>query len=163
MERLRVPQKSLVLSVSSGIAALAIGVGGGVGVGVVELTGTSGHASGGVTTGDVNCNGEINSIDAALVLQRTAGFTGPLACEQAGDVNMDLIINAVDADLILQYSAGLIGEAPGKQVPDETATGTPEPTPTKDGCGEAAGIEEGATYVDVCATYAAQTATPPDS
>lgn len=135
---------------------------GGIGVGI-ESARTSDHADGQGIVGDVNCNGEINSIDAALVLQRTAGLIDSLACEQAGDVNGDHILNAIDAALILQYSAGLIDELPAKEEPTPTApaaTRTPEPTPTKDGCGEAAGIEEGATYVDVCATKTAQTSTP---
>lgn len=127
---------------------------GGIGVGIDHAAGKL------ITTGDVNCSGETNSIDAALVLQKTAGLIDRLACEEEGDVNGDDILNAVDAALILKYAAGFIGEPQG-EVPDETVTRTPEPTPTKDGCGEVAGIEEGATYVDACATKTAQKSTPP--
>jgi hypothetical protein len=58
--------------------------------------------------GDVNCDGRVNSIDAALVLQFGAGLVSALACEQNADVNHSGTVNAIDASLILQYSAGLI-------------------------------------------------------
>jgi alpha-tubulin suppressor-like RCC1 family protein len=57
-------------------------------------------------TGDVNGDGRVNAIDAALVLQYSAGlivFPGPSA-----DVNHDGYVNAIDAALILQYVAGLL-------------------------------------------------------
>ncbi len=66
----------------------------------------------GGTTGDVNCNGSIDSIDAALVLQLTAGLVGSLSCQENADANADGTINAIDAALILQYGAGLIGTLP---------------------------------------------------
>ena len=40
-------------------------------------------------TGDINCDGNVNSIDAALALQFSAGLVGSLACEEAADVNGD--------------------------------------------------------------------------
>jgi alpha-tubulin suppressor-like RCC1 family protein len=58
--------------------------------------------------GDVNCDGTVNSIDAALLLQFGAGLIASLACQDAADVNGDGNINAVDAALILQSDAGLI-------------------------------------------------------
>jgi hypothetical protein len=58
--------------------------------------------------GDVNCDGQTNSIDAALVLQYSAGLIDLLLCPQNGDVNHSGGINAIDAALILQYTAGLI-------------------------------------------------------
>src|SRR3989344_3738389 len=79
-------------------------------------------------TGDVNCDGRTNSIDAALELQRVAGLTGQLPCESEGDVNNDHLLNAVDVALILQRSAGIIVEFPKR--PTATATRTPEPTHT---------------------------------
>jgi len=60
------------------------------------------------TLGDVNCDGHANSIDAALVLQLTAGLVDGLPCEAHGDVNNDGSIGAVDAALILQQDAGLV-------------------------------------------------------
>jgi plastocyanin len=83
--------------------------------------------------GDVNCNGAVDSIDAALVLQLGAGLIDSLACQQNADVNGDGAINAIDAALILQFVAGLIDSlGPGEQevavslvqfdvVPDQTS------------------------------------------
>jgi len=57
--------------------------------------------------GDADCNGILNSIDAALVLQYSAGFMMTLPCEAAADVTGDGMIDSRDAALILQYNAGL--------------------------------------------------------
>ena len=98
---------------------------------------TSGYATGEVAIGDVNCSGQSNSIDAALVLQKTAGLVGSLACEEAGDVNDDGLLNAVDAAIILQKDAGLINRFPREKEPTATntatriATRTPTRTPTE--------------------------------
>ena len=62
--------------------------------------------------GDVDCDGEGNSIDAALLLQLIAGLVGSLPCEDAADVDLDGDIDAVDAALVLQFVAGLIGTLP---------------------------------------------------
>ena len=59
--------------------------------------------------GDANCDGNVNAIDAALVLQFVAGLTGSLACEENADVNESGDVNAIDAALILQFVAGLVG------------------------------------------------------
>jgi len=67
-------------------------------------------------SGDVNCDGAVNAIDAALVLQQNAGLLGPyfppLPCLQNTDVNGDGQINSIDALLVLQYAAGLIHQLP---------------------------------------------------
>jgi hypothetical protein len=69
------------------------------------------NAAGGAI-GDVNCNGVADSIDALLILQRTAGLLSSLACEENADVNGDGEIDALDALLVLQYVAGLIDSLP---------------------------------------------------
>lgn len=63
-------------------------------------------------TGDANGDGNVNAIDASLVLQRTAGLIGTLPCLAQADVNGDGNVNAIDASLDLQYSAGLIDTLP---------------------------------------------------
>jgi len=59
-------------------------------------------------TGDANCNGGVNAIDSAIVLQINAGIISPFSCRDNADVNDNGMIDAIDAALILQYVAGLI-------------------------------------------------------
>lgn len=58
--------------------------------------------------GDTDCSGAITSIDAALVLQLSAGFLAALPCPDAGDVNGNGRTDSVDAALVLQFVAGLL-------------------------------------------------------
>ncbi|MCH8066562.1 MAG: dockerin type I repeat-containing protein, partial [Chloroflexi bacterium] len=62
--------------------------------------------------GDVNCDGEVSSIDAALILQLTAGVVSFLFCEEFGDVNGDGETTSIDAAIILQFTAGLLSTLP---------------------------------------------------
>ena len=62
--------------------------------------------------GDVDCSGEVTSIDAALVLQFVAGLLGALPCQDAADVNESGDINSIDAALILQLTAGFFESLP---------------------------------------------------
>lgn len=62
--------------------------------------------------GDANCDGHVNSIDAALVLQYDAGLIHSLPCPDLADVNQDSRINSLDASLILQYTAELLYRLP---------------------------------------------------
>ncbi len=63
-------------------------------------------------TGDVNCSGAVNSLDAALVLQFGAGLARSLRCLENADVNADGRIDSIDAALILQFDAGLLRRLP---------------------------------------------------
>ena len=65
--------------------------------------------------GDANCDGIVNSIDAAFVLQFTAGLLGSLPCQDAADVNGDGEVTSIDAALILQFTAGLLDSLPPPQ------------------------------------------------
>ena len=62
--------------------------------------------------GDVNCDGDVSSIDAALILQLTAGVVAFLFCGEFGDVDGDGNVTSVDAAIILQFTAGLIPSLP---------------------------------------------------
>ena len=57
--------------------------------------------------GDVNCDREIDSIDAALVLQFNAGLITSVACPRVADVNQDDKVDSRDAAIILQIEAAL--------------------------------------------------------
>jgi hypothetical protein len=52
--------------------------------------------------GDVNCNGVVNAIDAAVILQYGAGLIATLPCPEAADLNGDGRVNAIDAAILLQ-------------------------------------------------------------
>ncbi|MBI4571356.1 MAG: PD40 domain-containing protein [Chloroflexi bacterium] len=60
--------------------------------------------------GDVNKNGRVDSIDASIVLQYTAGFLNTI--NDTADANDDGLVTSVDAALILQYGAGLLDSLP---------------------------------------------------
>ena len=68
--------------------------------------------------GDTNCDGSVNAIDAALVLQQAAGILRSLPCPENGNVSDDDVTNVLDAALILQFAAGLLAHAlPPVQCP----------------------------------------------
>jgi len=62
--------------------------------------------------GDTDCDGSVTSVDAALVLQRSAALIASLRCPQNADINGDGYITAVDAAIILQYVAGILRSLP---------------------------------------------------
>ncbi len=65
-----------------------------------------------VMNGDASCDGTVDAVDAALVLQVTAGLLGSVPCTATADVNADGDITSIDAALILQFTAGLLDTLP---------------------------------------------------
>ncbi len=63
-------------------------------------------------SGDVNCDDDVSSIDAALVLQFIAGLLPSLDCPDAADVNESGDISSIDAAIILQFTAGFLTSLP---------------------------------------------------
>ncbi|MCI0856440.1 MAG: hypothetical protein J4N98_07100, partial [Chloroflexi bacterium] len=66
----------------------------------------------GPLTGDADCDGTVDAIDAALVLQRTAALIPTLPCASLADADGNGEIDSRDAALILQLAAGLISTLP---------------------------------------------------
>ena len=96
-----------------------------------ERPGSDTAHAGSSLPGDANCDGIVNAIDAALVLQFSAGLLLGLPCPGNADANGDGIVNALDAALILQFAAGLIGEiGPSATDTPPAASVTPVPTNT---------------------------------
>jgi hypothetical protein len=69
-------------------------------------------ATPGGVPGDVNCDGEANTLDAQLILQYLVGLVQALPCPQNADVSGNGDIDATDALLILQKDAGIIDDFP---------------------------------------------------
>jgi hypothetical protein len=73
---------------------------------IIVATPTPGPAK---ACGDVNDDGEVNAIDAQLILQFKAALLDELENPESADVNNSGDITSVDAALILQLEAGFIG------------------------------------------------------
>jgi hypothetical protein len=67
--------------------------------------------------GDVNDDGEVDSIDALLVIQYDADLLDVLLNERSADVNENGHINSVDGALILQFVAAILDELPPPTFP----------------------------------------------
>ena len=81
--------------------------------------------------GDANCDNEVTSADAAIILQLVSGLLDRTPCPLRADVNRDGAIASIDAALVLQYSAGLLSGLPTPtQTFTPTLTRTPTPTVT---------------------------------
>ena len=63
-------------------------------------------------SGDADCSGSVDAVDAALVLQFDAALFAALPCPENGDVDADGRATSIDAALILQFDAGLIEVLP---------------------------------------------------
>lgn len=104
MKRIAVFAAIMILMVVAGLAYHATG----------SARAGDGSIAGIPPVGDVNCSGNVDSVDALLVLQAAAGLATYVCPASRSDVNWDGVIDAVDAALILQYTAGLIeGFPPG--------------------------------------------------
>lgn len=68
--------------------------------------------TGPIPIGDANCDRYVNSIDALLVLQLTAGLISSLPCQQEADADGDGQITAIESTLVLQFAAGLLPSLP---------------------------------------------------
>lgn len=75
--------------------------------GEVNING-AGCGDPGILRGDANCNGSVNAIDAALILQISAGLLNVLSCEDNADANGNGTVDSIDAALVLQFVASLI-------------------------------------------------------
>ena len=65
--------------------------------------------------GDVNCDGDVNTVDAALILQLDLGIdlsSLRSLCLAAADTNDDGNVDTIDASLVLQLVRGLIDGLP---------------------------------------------------
>jgi hypothetical protein len=67
--------------------------------------------------GDANCDGVVNALDAAAVLQYGAGLVNTLPCLPNANASVSGAIDGLDALLILQYAAGLVASLPPGQTP----------------------------------------------
>ncbi|MBE6678057.1 MAG: hypothetical protein E7597_04595 [Ruminococcaceae bacterium] len=71
--------------------------------------------------GDVNADGETNSLDAALVLKHDSGIaTLDINAVEIADVNCDGVANSLDAALILKYDAKIITDFMAHPIPDNS-------------------------------------------
>ena len=62
--------------------------------------------------GDTDCDGDVDSVDALMVLKDTAGLPHSAACIAEGDVDCDGDRDSVDALRILRHVAALSNPAP---------------------------------------------------
>lgn len=86
--------------------------------GSIALSQAPAFAGGTPGSGDADCDGATNSLDALLVLQADAGLLeASVPCRAAADVNMDTLLDSRDAALILGFAAGLVPELPAPPIP----------------------------------------------
>ncbi len=133
-DNLRSAQRTLLVVALIGLATFALADGR---IGFASARSEVGAPAGGLP-GDADCNGGVNSIDAAIVLQYSAGLISAIPCADSADVNCDSVINSVDAALILQYVAGLTHALGCGPAPTPTPPPPPEGSPvlTLDSFGE---------------------------
>ena len=62
--------------------------------------------------GDASCDGTVDPLDAALILQFAAGLTPALPCPRRADASGDGTVNPLDAALVLQFAGGFIDALP---------------------------------------------------
>lgn len=64
------------------------------------------------TTGDVDCDGDVDIVDALEIAMFYVGIIpeGELCCPACADTNCDGTVDIVDALLVAQYYVGLISQ-----------------------------------------------------
>ena len=62
--------------------------------------------------GDANCDGSVDPIDAAFILQWSTRLLAALPCLVNADASGNGGVDPLDAALILQFSSGLIRTLP---------------------------------------------------
>ncbi len=98
----------VAVSGDSAIVGASTEDGGGARAGAAYVTGLGGGPFAPTPFGDVNCDGIVDPVDAAFILQFSAGLLGALPCAWVTDVSGDGSTNPLDAALILQFAAGII-------------------------------------------------------
>jgi hypothetical protein len=80
-------------------------------------------------TGDANCDGLVDSVDAVYVLRYVAGVEES-KCVAATDMNCDAEVTAVDAIILLQQTGGLSRDPSSVCIPETPHPTDEAPTPT---------------------------------
>ena len=62
--------------------------------------------------GDVDDDGDVDAIDALLILQFEAELIDSVPNPPSADTNEDAVIDSRDAALVLQFVAGLVTQLP---------------------------------------------------
>jgi len=76
-------------------------------------------------SGDVDCSGTVNAVDAALLLQFDARLVDSVPCADAADAYADGQVDSLDALAILVYNAGFVEALPiPPSPPPNTEPGT---------------------------------------
>jgi len=76
-------------------------------IGESGLSTTSGETGDTLTQGDVDCDGDVNSVDALLLLRVSSQQSTDEGCDAGTDNDCNGALDAIDALRVLRHSAGL--------------------------------------------------------